>query len=314
MPEPTLSALRVFRAVAESGSFTAAAKALGYTQSAVSRQVAALETSAGEPLFEREQYGVRLTAAGSRLVPRIARALDDLDAAFRDAPEPVRTARVRLGAFPLAAAGLVSTALAQVRRTHPELVVTMREASTPALVRALRHGTLDLAVVAQRQPFRPVDHGTPPLRLTAVAERDLLIAVGPRHRFARLPRVDVAQLSGEVWVASRSDDGDSRLGVWPGVPGRPDVRYTVQDWATKLALVAADLAITTVSADAALPPDIHLVAVHGEPRELRRVSIARLPDRMDPTVQIVHDAILDARDAARPTHARRPIRRPVPAT
>ncbi len=313
MPEPTLSALRVFRAVAELGSFTAAGKALGYTQSAVSRQVAVLETSAGEPLFEREQYGVRLTPAGSRLVPRIARALDDLDSAFRDTPEPARTAPVRLGAFPLAAAGLVSTALAQLRRTRPDLVVPMREASTPALVRALRHGTLDLAVVAQRQPFRPLDDGTPLLQLTAVAERDLLIAVGPRHRFARLPTVDVTQLSGEVWVASRSDDGDSRLGVWPGAPGRPDVRYTVQYWAAKLALVAADLAITTVAADVPVRPDIHLVAVHGEPRELRRVSIARMPGQTEPTVQIVHDAILDARDA-RPTQARRPNRRPAQAT
>ena len=313
MPEPTLAALRVFRAVAELGSFTAAAKALGYTQSAVSRQVASLEASAGEPLFEREQYGVRLTSAGSRLVPRIARALDDLDAAFRDAPEPERTAPVRLGAFPLAAAGLVSTALDQLRRTHPELVVTLREASTAALVRALRHGTLDLAVIAQRQPFRPVDGGTPPLQLTTVAERDLLVAVGPRHRFARLASVDVAQLGGEVWVASRNDDGDSRLGVWPGVPGRPDVRYTVQDWATKLALVAADLAITTVAADVPVRSDVHLVAVRGEPRELRRVSIARVPGPAEPTVQVVHDAILDARQAA-PTHARRPNRRSTAAT
>lgn len=311
MPEPTLAALRVFRAVAELGSFTAAGKALGYTQSAVSRQVAVLETSAGEALFEREQYGVRLTPAGSRMVPRVARALDDLDAAFRDAPEPARTAPVRLGAFPLAAAGLVSTALAQLRRTHPELVVTMREASTAALVRALRHGTIDLAVVAQRQPFRPLDDGAPPLRLTAVAERDLLIAVGPGHRFARRPSVDVAQLGGEVWVASRTDDGDSRLGVWPGAPGRPDVRYTVQDWATKLALVAADLAITTIAADVPVRADVHLVAVRGEPRELRRVSIARVPGPIVPAVQLVHDAILDAR-AAGPTRARR--RRSAPAT
>ena len=142
-----------------------------------------------------------------------------------------------------------------------------------------------------------------------MAERDLLIAVGPLHRFARLPSVDVAQLSGEVWVASRSDDGDSRLGAWPGAIGRPDVRYTVQDWATKLALVAADLAITTVAADAPVRPDVHLVAVRGEPRELRRVSIARLPGGPSRAVRIVHDAILDARD--RGTDATRGGRPPI---
>ncbi|MEV8611680.1 LysR family transcriptional regulator, partial [Amycolatopsis sp. NPDC051373] len=81
--DASLTALRVFREVAERGSFTAAAAALGYTQSAVSRQIASLERAAGTPLVERRHDGVRLTPAGRLVVRRAATVVDEVDAAAR---------------------------------------------------------------------------------------------------------------------------------------------------------------------------------------------------------------------------------------
>jgi DNA-binding transcriptional LysR family regulator len=107
--------LRVLREVAQAGSFSAAAHALGYTQSAVSRQVAALEAAAGRRLFERGRQGVTLTPAGVRLLATAVRVLDDLDGARRDiAGTHTAAGPVRLGAFPMAAAGLVPAALASL--------------------------------------------------------------------------------------------------------------------------------------------------------------------------------------------------------
>src|ERR1700761_6307395 len=89
--------LRVLREVAQSGSFSAAARTLGYTQSAISRQVAALEAVAGRRLFERDRSGVTLTPAGARLLPRAARVIEELDAARREAAgEELDTGPVRL--------------------------------------------------------------------------------------------------------------------------------------------------------------------------------------------------------------------------
>ena len=106
---------------------------LGYTQSAVSRQVAALEAVAGRALFERRRDGVVLTPAGARLLARAVRVLDELDAAIRDAAEPDAGAGpVRLGTFATAAAGLLPGALASLPR---DLVVSVREGTTPALTR-----------------------------------------------------------------------------------------------------------------------------------------------------------------------------------
>src|SRR4051812_12055103 len=155
--------LRVLREVAQSGSFTAAARVLGYTQSAVSRQVAALESVAGRPLFERRHDGVVLTPAGAQLLARAVRVLDELDAAIRDASErDAGAGPVRLGTFATAAAGLVPGALASL---PGDLVVSVREGTTPTLARGLRAGTLDLAVLAQTPPFRPPDAEAPALHL-----------------------------------------------------------------------------------------------------------------------------------------------------
>jgi DNA-binding transcriptional LysR family regulator len=286
--------LRVLREVAQSGSFTAAARVLGYTQSAVSRQVAALESIAGRALFERRRDGVVLTPAGAQLLGRAVRVLDELDAAIRDASEPDAGAGpVRLGTFATAAAGLVPGALASL---PGDLVVSVREGTTPALARGLRAGTLDLAVLAQTPPFRPPDAEAPALNLTTLAERELVIGVGARHPFARRPAVEVGELAGQVWVASRSDAGESLLGVWPGLAERPDVRYVVRDWWAKLQLVAAGLAITTLApvAVGVLPDGVRAVAVRGEPQELRRLVLARLPGSLDSSAATVADALVRA--------------------
>jgi DNA-binding transcriptional LysR family regulator len=289
--------LRVLREVAQSGSFTAAARALGYTQSAISRQAAALEAVAGRALFERRRDGVALTPAGARLLARAVRVLDELDAALRDTAEPdARAGPVRLGAFASAAAGLIPGALALLPR---ELVVSVREGTTPALTRGLRAGTLDLAVLAQTPPFRPPDAEAPALDVTTLAERELVLGVGARHPFARRRAVEVGELAGQVWVASRSEGPDQLLGVWPGLAERPDVRYLVRDWWAKLQLVAAGQAITTLAPVAlgALPEGVRAVAVRGEPQEVRRLVLARVPGPLDGRGAAVADALVNAATA-----------------
>jgi DNA-binding transcriptional LysR family regulator len=290
----SVTGLRVLREVAQSGSFSAAGRALGYTQSAISRQVAALEAAAGRRLFERSREGVTLTPAGARLLPRAVRVLDELAAAVREtAGGEAAVAPVRLGAFAAAAAGLVPRALASL---PPELRVTVREATTPALTRALRAGTLDLALLAQAPPFRPPDGQSPPLVLTTLSEDELVVGVPARHPLAGARAVEVEQLAGQVWVASRSEPGDALLGVWPGLRERADVRYVVRDWLAKLRIVAAGLAVTTLAPVMldALPDGVAVVAVRGEPQEARRLVLARRPGSPDGPAARVADALTAA--------------------
>jgi len=286
------TALRAFREIAQAGSFSAAALSLGYTQSAISRQIAALEAAVGHRLFDRSRQGVTLTPAGARLLTSAIRALDEIDRALRELDgEQTTVGPVRIGAFPAAMIGLVPAAL-QSLPAH--LKVTAREATTPALTRALRAGTLDLAILARSPPFRPLDAESPPLELTTLSERELVIGVAASHPLASVPVVEVGELEGQVWVASRSDAGDSLLGVWPGLTHRPDVRYVVRDWLAKLNIVAAGLAITTVAPVSlvGLPDGVKVVAVRGEPRELRRIVLAHQPGPMEEPTARVADALI----------------------
>ncbi|MGW2549601.1 LysR family transcriptional regulator [Streptomyces sp. NPDC001635] len=276
----SLTALRVFRAVAEQGTFTAAAATLGYTQSAVSRQMAAIERAAGSELLERRRDGVRLTAAGRVVLRRATIVLDEIEATARELSGlPGQAGTVRLGWFPSAGAVLLPRALTSLRASDPGLYVAGREGSTPALVRALRAGSLDLALLASAPPFRPPDTESPPLALQTLTERALCLAVPAVHPLARGDFVDVADLRGQRWIAGSSSGEDRLMGVWPGLDERPEIAHTARDWLAKLHLVAAGFGLTTVPATlaAAAPPGVRILPVRGGPQEQRRLLLARLP-------------------------------------
>ncbi|KUJ40572.1 LysR family transcriptional regulator [Streptomyces sp. NRRL F-5122] len=287
----SLTALRVFRAVAEQGTFTAAAATLGYTQSAVSRQMAAIERAAGSELLERRRDGVRLTAAGRVVLRRATIVLDEIEATARELSGlPGQAGTVRLGWFPSAGAVLLPRALTSLRASDPGLCVAGREGSTPALVRALRAGSLDLALLASAPPFRPPDTESPPLALQTLTERALCLAVPAVHPLARGDFVDVADLRGQRWIAGSSSGEDRLMGVWPGLDERPEIAHTARDWLAKLHLVAAGFGLTTVPATlaAAAPPGVRILPVRGGPQEQRRLLLARLPQ--PPTEAVVRVA------------------------
>lgn len=286
--------LRVLREIAERGSFTAAGAALGYTQSAVSRQVAALENVTRTPVFVRRPGGVELTAAGQVLLRHAAVILNALDEAERELGGVAAAhGAVRLGAFASAGAHLVPRALATLARVQPGIDVTTREMASPALARALRAGSLDLAVLALSPPFRAPDAESPRLHLETLREVDLLVAVPATHPLAARDGVHLADLRGQRWIASRSTGAETVLGVWPGLDERPRIAHITRDWLAKLHLVAAGCGLTTVPALLAqvLPDGVRLLPVLDGPRERRRLVLGRIPGAVLPAVAHVAQAL-----------------------
>ncbi|MFF8948695.1 LysR family transcriptional regulator [Streptomyces sp. NPDC014940] len=287
--------LRVLRQIAESGSFTAAATRLGYTQSAVSRQAASLERSAGTALFERRPDGVRLTPAGLTLLRHARTILDCLTAAERDLTGTApRTELVRLGLFLSAGAALLPPALTRLAVTDPQITVTTTEGTTPSLIRALRAGSVDLAVLTSRPPHRPLDGESPRLHTETVADTELVVAASSTGEFAGRTTVHVDELVAAAWIAAPASNAEPLLGVWPGLPGRPHIVHCARDWLTKLQLVAGGFGVTTVPSrlSPVLPPGVSLLHVEGAPAEVRRVLVARLPGRPGPAVTAVARAIV----------------------
>ena len=141
--------LEVLCAVVERGSFSAAAEALSYTQSAISQSIARLEAETGVQLVIRDRRGVTPTPAGITLVAHAERIFAEVRAAEADLAEVTgaRLSRLRMGSFPSGGAALMPLAVARFRRAHPDVPVTLIEGEPSEIAPRLRAGELDLALL-----------------------------------------------------------------------------------------------------------------------------------------------------------------------
>jgi DNA-binding transcriptional LysR family regulator len=272
-----LEDLRVFCEVARRGSFTGAAEACGYTQSGVSRRIAALERASGGPLFRRRARGVQPTPAGEVLHLHAVALLDALAAAV-DAVCAVRDGtggRLRIGSFATASAALVPVAVADLRRAAPAVVATVIEALSWELAASLRAGLLDVAVVSD------YPSGDPPLDgvdLEHLCDDPMMVALPADHRLAGESEVDLGELAGDTWIEAGRLAADATTlhaaAARAGFVPRTDV--TVPGWTAKQGFVAAGLGVTLVPllAAGAMRPDIVLRPVRDRLAR-RRVFIAR---------------------------------------
>ncbi|MEU6085655.1 LysR family transcriptional regulator [Streptomyces sp. NPDC047085] len=271
--------LRVFLEVARAGSFTVAARALGWTQSAVSRQVASLEAAlAGGPLFDRLPRGVRLTEAGRALVPYAEAVTESLHGAVRElvALREVACGRLRFGAFATADAALVPRALAAFRARHPAVRVEREEGLTPRLLDRLTAGHLELAVVSSTG-------GTPPepYDLHHLLDEPLYVAVPAAHPLAGAGGVRLAQLADADWVSGSARPEGTLLDAALREGFRPRVAHVVAEWTAKQGYVAAGLGVTLVPGLAApsVRPDVVLLPVRDERAPVRAVYAATVRGR-----------------------------------
>ena len=252
--------LQILRAVAREGSFSAAARALDYTQPAVSHHVTRLEAEVGTALLLRTPRGVRLTEAGQALVQhtdavlaRLASAEDEIAAIAG-----LRAGRVRVASFPSASATLVPAAARILQDAHKEITVSLIEAEPPQALALLAEGEIDVALA----------FGYPESELAATPDRKIVplledehVAVLQRRRRAR--SVTLSDLADETWIAGCERCRAHLLHLARQAGFHPHIAYATDDYVTVQSLVAAGLGV-------ALLPSLALAA-H------RRDDITTLP-------------------------------------
>lgn len=295
IPDFTLVGLRVVLEVARTGSFSAAAEQLGYTQSAVSRQVAAAEKLAGSPLFTRHARGVMPTAAGEVLVSHAGTVIDGVTAARQELAglRDRLAGRLVVGGFPTATATLVPRAVARLLRAHPGLTVQLMESPTPAQLVALRRGRLEVAVVATGAGLPEYDFDG--LQVSELRSgRGAGVAVAANHSFAARGWVEPDDLADQLWVVGSSTGDSLEFGTWPGL-SNPRVSFAVHDWPTRLGLVAAGLGIALVPGIAApaMPRDVRWVPVRDDGRGLGRRTWAVTAGEPGPAARAMVRALVD---------------------
>jgi DNA-binding transcriptional LysR family regulator len=216
------NALRVVRAVADHGSITRAAGALGYSQPAISQHLKRLEARLGMPVVTRVGRGVRLTEAGRVLARHATTVTTALDAAAGELADlqGLRSGRVRLTAFPSASSTLVPRLLGTMGAAHPGVRITYAEAEPPEAVAAVRAQTADLAITFSYpgdrvDPHRESARG---LAVIPVWRDEMLLVLPTGHPLADAPAVDLADLAGESWIAGCPRSPRRPRHCWPSTP------------------------------------------------------------------------------------------------
>ncbi|MFE9858179.1 LysR family transcriptional regulator [Streptomyces sp. NPDC005780] len=270
-------ALRLLVAVAQCGSFTQAAVRLNYTQSAVSRRIAALEQQAGGPLFDRLPRGVRLTPAGRALHRHATEVLDRLARAERELAvlHAGQGGLLHVGAFATANISLVPGALRLLRDTRPGVEVAASEGPTDTLMRRLADGALDLAVVSDYPSGLPQADG---VTTTVLCDDELCVVLPQGHRLAEAGTFDLRELRDEAWLQSAYGDRPTMLAdacARAGFTPRKVIR--IAEWTGKFGYVAAGLGVALVPSLAARAVPGTLVLCRLTDPALRRIVHVALP-------------------------------------
>ena len=279
--------LQMLRAVSREGSLSAAARALGYTQPAVSHHIARLEDEIGTALLTRFGRGVRLTDAGVALVEHADAVLSRLESAEEEvaAIAGLRAGRVRLAAFASGSATLLAGALARLREAHPGIELTFVEAEPQDGLRLLREGELDLvlafsyAAVGERDGK---DLATVPL----LRDPSHAILPGAHPSAGEDGPIDLGSLAGEAWIAGCERCRRHLLHVASDAGFTPRIDFETDDYLTVQSLVAAGLGVSLLPALAlcsARRDDVAVRPVAGRPARTVEVLMPAA-DRRPPAV------------------------------
>ena len=268
--------MRVLREVANRGSFSAAADALDYTQSAISQQVAALEREAGTKLVERGARGIHLTEAGRALVAHadvILARLADAEAEL-EAIAGLRGGRLRLGAFPSAGGTIMPPAIARFRERHPGVELTLTPVEPEDGMDLLRSGDLDISLDIRTSFAANPDDG---IDRVPLLDDPMYVALPRNHPMAAKRTLKLADLAGENWILGSTGscpDASIFLRSCQTAGFDPRIVFNSDDYFAMQGFVAAgvgasfipDLALMSVRDDivvrslGARPPARHIAA------------------------------------------------------
>lgn len=190
--------LKTFREVAKSGSFTRAAEVLGYAQSSITTQIQKLEESYGAVLVERFGRSMKLTLAGEALL-HYANELHRLHEESKEVVSRQSKGTLSIGTIETLAAFFLPPHIQAYRQLFPDMNVMIQPANEPAIIDAVKDGTLDVGLILD-PPF-----SDPDLHCFKLREEELVIIANPGHPFSRKKEITIQDLANESLILT--EDG-----------------------------------------------------------------------------------------------------------
>ncbi|HEX2298114.1 MAG TPA: LysR family transcriptional regulator [Pseudonocardiaceae bacterium] len=303
-----LRRLHLLHQFALRGSITATAAAVGYSPSAVSQQLAALERETGAALLERSARSAVLTDAGRTLAAHANRVLSAVEAAEADLAslDTDLAGRIVIGVIPTTAT-LLAPALADLQGRHPRLEIELRQAGTREALNSLRTRELDVAVI-DRWAELPVSPDRELTRLWLLDDR-LVLALPPSHPLGKVGgplTLDADALDGQPLLCTPADQPsrqatDRLLSAHGAVPA---TRWEFEGLATIATLVAYGTGIAVLPQLALhdLAPNVAITRPLDPTRHRRIDAHIRTASRRRPTVIAVLTALQQATASAEQQH------------
>ncbi|SNT38130.1 ModE molybdate transport repressor domain-containing protein [Streptosporangium subroseum] len=265
--------LRVLAAVARTGSVTAAARELHYSQPSVSHHLTKLEVETGAKLIQKAGRGIRLTEAGQMLAERATEIIGRIDSAASELSAHVglRAGRVRLAAFPSALGTFVPRAAALLAREHPGLELRLTETEPPDALRMLRAGYVDVAVIFRYDNTDPEDDG---IRLAHLLDDPSYLVTAGRTG-------DLFSHRNSRWIGGCERCRSHLLDLCADVGFEPEIAFTTDDIIAVQALVAAGMGVTALPGLALRAhhhPKVNAAEIPGSIRHVYAATYGEPPD------------------------------------
>jgi len=242
-----LQTVRIVRAISETGSITAAAKSLGYSQPAISQHLQRAEARLELALVTRVGRSVRLTEAGLLLARHAIAITSALDAAEGDLADlaGLRTGTVRLAGFPTASSTIVPRLLAALAASHPGIRVTYVETEPPEAAQMLREGSVDLAITFSYPGDKGDAYRDSIAGFTSepLFTEETVVVIPATHPLADSAVVDVASLSHERWIAGCPRCRGHLLSVCEVAGFAPSIGFETDNASAVLGMVASGLGV-----------------------------------------------------------------------
>jgi DNA-binding transcriptional LysR family regulator len=264
----------VLAAVARTGSVTAAARELHYTQPAVSHHLARLEAETGAQLVQRIGRGIRLTPVGRLLADRAVEIVGRIEAASAELTAHVglSAGRVRLAGYTSVLSTLVPAAAAILRREHPGLRVSLTDTHPPEALALLRAGLVDAALIFRYDRSAPERHD---IRLVHILD-------DPTYLLTRDGPADLAGHRDSTWIAGCERCRTQLVDMCERAGFEPEIGYVTDDMVLMQALVGAGLGVTTIPGLALRSHRLDSIIATELPDATRRVYAATYGQPPDP--------------------------------
>jgi DNA-binding transcriptional LysR family regulator len=264
--------LRAFIETADKGSVKAAADSLGYTPSAISQLITALERELGITLFMRSQKGMKLTAEGREMLPLVRAYLIHEEEIYTFAAElkGVTRGKLVIASYPSIATTWLPEIVRRFKNDYPGIQISLMESIKSDIFHHFEQNEADLAFLAYSEPM--------PYEWIPLTGSNIIAAVPEDHRLAGEKSFPIKECENEDFIMGSWGKEMEILEILEKNDVHPEIKYTTYDTPATLAMVRMGLGVSFVNELSAQFWNEHLVKMPLDPPQSIEFGVA-VPSR-----------------------------------